>query len=214
MNTIDVKNIKLTDLKNKNIIKFNEGGNNYSYNISDSQLSLRFDLKSPVDSFIFTLKKADLEYYINYIVHKSKTKQPVDSVVLKLYSSRLNDVAEKSGLNQSFAGGRARHHNEVYIPIPILIHQTKPEFFPKRDQTFRIETNTGEKFLAKVCQENSKSLMSNPNKSLGKWILRDILNIKKGEPVTLNHLIKSKINSVVIEKFDENNFKIIPFNSN
>ena len=208
MNKIDVKNTKVIKIKDKNIIKYEDGEHNYSYNISDSQLSLRFDLTCPVDSFIHTQNKADLDYYINNIVNKPKAKQPVDSVVLKLYSSRLNEVAEKRGLNQSFADGRARHHDEVYIPIPKAVHNAKPDFFPPRHKTFILKTNDNQKFPAKVCQDNNKSLMSNPNKSLGKWILREQLKLPKGKKVTLRHLRQMKIDSVLIEKLDISNYKI------
>jgi len=214
MANVNIQKIKLLKSANPEIIKFSDGVAKYSFNKTKSTLCTYFSLDKPLDSFICSYNKRDFEFYIENIVPQANTKVPKNSVVLKLFSERRNIVELKSGLNQWRASGRERHHDETYIPIPIEIRRENPGFFPKRDQTFRIETNTGEKFLAKVCQENSKALMSNPNKSLGKWILRDILNIKKGELVTLNHLIKAKINSVVIEKFDENNFKIIPFNSN
>ena len=188
MDKIDVKNIELLKRSKQKIIKFTDGINKYSFSIKDSQLSKYFKLSSPVDSFDFTLNKKDLDYYIDYIVNKPKSKQPIDSVVLKLYSERLNNVAEKSGLNQSFADGRARHHDEVYIPIPIAVHRSKPNFFPPRDRTFRLTTLNGEKFPAKICQENNKALMSNPNKSLGNWILRQQLKLPIGQKATLNFL--------------------------
>ena len=129
MDKIDIKNIELLQRSKQKIIKFSDGINKYSFSIKDSQLSKYFKLSSPVDSFDFSLNKKDLDYYIDYIVNKPKSKQPIDSVVLKLYSERLNEVAEKSGLNQSYADGRARHPDEVYIPIPIAIHRDKPQFF-------------------------------------------------------------------------------------
>ncbi len=210
MNMIDIKKIKLLNVKNDSIIKFTDSYNKYSFSKSDSQLSLRFDLSSPVDSFNFTLRKADLDYYIDYIVNKPKSKQPIDSVILKLFSERLNEVAEKSGLNQSFADGRARHPDELYIPIPIAVHRSKPDFFPPRHKTFILKTNDDQKFPAKICQENNKALMSNPNKSLGEWVLRQHLKLPIGEKATLNYLRQMKLDSVLIEKFDDNNFTISP----
>ena len=40
-------------------------------------------------------------------------------------------VFEKSGLNQWNAGGRPRHSDEVYIPIPSEIHKNFQGFFSK-----------------------------------------------------------------------------------
>ena len=34
--------------------------------------------------------------------------------------------------------------------------------------------------IGKVCQENDKALMSNPNRDLGKWILRTVPGIPMG----------------------------------
>ena len=50
--------------------------------------------------------------------------------------------------------------------------------------------------------------MSNPNRDLGHWILRDVLKVKPGQIVTNDTLIKNQIDSVVIEKIDENNYNI------
>jgi hypothetical protein len=50
--------------------------------------------------------------------------------------------------------------------------------------------------------------MSNPNKSLGKWILREQLKLPKGEKATLRYLHQMKIDSVLIEKLDISNYKI------
>ena len=38
---------------------------------------------------------------------------------------------------------------------------------------------TGEIFSAKLCQENSKALMTNPNKALSDWLLRKVLQLKE-----------------------------------
>jgi hypothetical protein len=43
-------------------------------------------------------------------------------------------VFERSGLNQWNARGRKRNESEVYIPIPKLIHDKFPNFFPGRQQ--------------------------------------------------------------------------------
>ena len=42
--------------------------------------------------------------------------------------------------------------------------------------------------------------MSNPNKMLGKWILRDVLNIKRGTIVSRQMLDDVGIDSVIVRK--------------
>ena len=61
---------------------------------------------------------------------------------------------------------------------------------------------------AKICQDGGKALMSNPNKELGKWLLRDILHLKEGELLTMEKLNLFGFNNVVITKIDSENFKI------
>lgn len=67
---------------------------------------------------------------------------------------------------------------------------------------------TGEIFEAKVCQENSKALMTNPNKALSDWLLRKILQLKEGELATIEKLDKLGFDSVIITKNKKSEFKI------
>lgn len=52
----------------------------------------------------------------------------------------------------------------------------------------------------KVAQQRGKALMSNPNKALGKWILRDVLKIKEGTLVKMEMLEEVGIDSVKLTK--------------
>jgi len=61
---------------------------------------------------------------------------------------------------------------------------------------------------SKVCQDNEKALMSYSNKELGKWILRDVLNLKEGELLTYERLQILGIDSVRIDKIDNKIFEI------
>ena len=97
---------------------------------------------------------------------------------------------------------------EIYIPIPIYIHKNFPNFFPERDETFNLEIPTGEVFEAKVCQDNSKALMTNPNKALSDWLLRKVLQLKEGELATIEKLDKLGFDSVIITKNKIFEFKI------
>lgn len=50
--------------------------------------------------------------------------------------------------------------------------------------------------------------MSNPNKVLGKWLLRDVFELKEGEIVTYEMLEKFGVDSVVFTKNSENDYSI------
>lgn len=117
-------------------------------------------------------------------------------------------VFEKSGLNQWNAGGRKRDFGEVYIPIPKEIHHQFPDFFPNRDVPFNLQIPTGEIFSAKVCQDNSKALMTNPNKALSDWLLRKVFQVKEGELITIEKMNELGFDSVIIIKDDHENYKI------
>ncbi|MDA8753577.1 NgoFVII family restriction endonuclease [Candidatus Marinimicrobia bacterium] len=210
MTPINNDKIELIEYKNDQIIKFTDKKQFYSFNRTKSILYQQFSLQSPLDSFKYNFNKADIDFYIENIYPEIEEHVAIDSVILKLFSEKQKAVPLKSGLNQWNAGGRKRHSDEVYIPIPRKVHKEKPGFFPPRDQSFRIETDTGLKFLAKVCQDSDKALMSYPNKSLGNWILRDVLGMNKNQLVTLNLLKNKNVNSVKIDKFDEGNYKIFP----
>jgi hypothetical protein len=131
-------------------------------------------------------------------------------VILPLYGfkEKRKFVFEKSGLNQWNASGRKRDFGEVYIPIPIVINQLYPNFFPSRDSEFNLKVPTGEVLKAKVCQDNSKALMTNPNKALSDWLLRKVLGLKEGELATIEKMEELGFDSVIIQKDDNGNFKI------
>ena len=121
----------------------------------------------------------------------------------------------KSGLNQWNARGRPRNFNEVYISVPIEIHKRYPDFFPPRDTYFTLQTPINEKLTAKLCQENSKALMTNPNSALANWLLRKILKLKENELATLEKLENLGFDSVIVEKQSANAYRIdiMPLNS-
>lgn len=122
---------------------------------------------------------------------------------LPLYSKQGGvHVPEKSGLNQWNADGRTRNLNEVYIPIPKKIHRNLPVFFPERDTHFALILPNERILIAKVCQDNSKALMSCPNSDLGEWILRDELELEPGVLATYDMLISSEIDSVCVRRLD------------
>ena len=203
---------KISNIETKgNMRYFSDGLHDYSFNLSKSTLNKRFVTDQCYVSFDVKIIEDPFSYLLKHDKEaKMRSKdslQQIEKVYLPLYG-RNRTVYPKSGLNQCFAGGRLRKPYEVYIPIPIWIHDKFGDFFPPRDQPFDLRIPSGNTLQAKTCQAGGKALMSNPNKSLGEWILRKELGLKEGELVTMDHLKKKKIDSVLIEKLDENNFKI------
>ncbi len=210
MDRINIQNIK--DIKdNKSSIVFNDGIHDYSFSLSKSTLFKRFKTLNTIYEFnvdilkdpLFELQKNLYEKKI-ILEEEEKIKQ---TIFLPLYG-RKQTVFEKSGLNQWNAKGRIRNYDEVYIPVPIKIHQFFPNFFPNRDTPFSLKFPDGDIVNAKICQENGKALMTYPNKKLGKLILRDGLKLNIGELATYDKLQLLGIDSVRIDKISNLEFEI------
>lgn len=223
MHSIDINKINNIQIK-PNSIAFNDKLNEYSFNLSKSTLFKRFKtlnfteldikiLKDPYENLNGILHR----YKLDYILEKPKREY----VVLPLFSTRYDDVAEGSGLNQWNSQGRTRDINEVYIPVPTKIHKFFPDFFPinKKGIYFNLKLPNGKNLTASMCQDlylpingkkvnKGKGLMSNPNKDLGQWILREILKIPEGILVTYQMLEDIGIDSVEIRKIDLENYEI------
>ena len=208
MDLIDTGNIILIKADNKSVV-FTDERHEYSYLYSKSTLFKRFKVASavPIKVAIFEDPFDILEASLNLKTIKSARLLPC--VVLPLYSEKgIKHVPEKSGLNQWNAGGRQRKDREVYIPIPAWIHKQYSDFFPPRDVNFNLHLPDKKVLCAKVCQDNNKALMSNPNTDLGEWLIDDVLKLREGEIVTYPMLLNVGIDSVEISKQDDKNFHI------
>lgn len=232
---LNTKKIHVTK-DTKKSIQFDDGEDFYTYNLSKSTLFKKFMVPSNVkehhdipvsiikDPYKILKKLIGVEEYrgtqkdalsdigklTGIIAPQKELKFGENFVILKLFSKRLNEVPPKSGLNQWNAGGRERDPDEVYIPIPLAIHKEFPKFFPSREKPFRLHLPDGSVMSAKICQDNGKALMSNPNKALGKWLLRKILQLKEGELLTKKKLEQAGFDSIIVFKDKKNpiDFKI------
>ena len=222
----DYEKINISNLQNiKNSPKslnFSDGKNEYFFNHSKSVLQRKFYLPKNFSSIDIKIIENPFELLLSLqkILPSAEISSPkiagLDFVILPLFSLKGGkNVPLRSGLNQWSAGGRKRDLNEIYIPVPIEIHRQYPEFFPPRDTCFVLKTPLNEDLNAKICQENGKALMSNPNSALAKWLLRGILRLKEGELATLERLENLGFDSVIIEKISQNEFSIdiMPLNS-
>lgn len=181
---------------------FNDGNSNYCFNRSKNVLFKKFDLRQFNNSEIIPLEIFDdiLKRILDWtnlgvsqiqLLSNSFTEQEsplvagTDYVVLPLYATKnkqKKEVQQSAGINQWNAAGRKRKFGESYIPIPIVIHKKYPDFFPERDHKFKIKLPNGKIISAKVCQENEKALMSDPNTDLCDWLF-NIIDLSKNESV-------------------------------
>lgn len=212
---IDSNHIKTVKEK-KASLQFEDGRNIYTFNYSKSTLFRQFItpkeayylpveiIKDPFSLLLELFEDKELELSTNQFI------KGINYVILPLYGINKKEkfVFPKSGLNQWNAGGRQRNFGEVYISIPSFIHKDYPDFFPNRDEKFNLEIPTKEIFSAKVCQDNSKALMTDPNKALSDWLLRTVLHLYEGELATIEKLNKLGFDSVIITKNDNQNYKI------
>ena len=89
-----------------------------------------------------------------------------------------------------------------------MVNERYPDFFPSREEEFSLQIPTGEIFQAKICQDNSKALMTNPNKALSDWLLRKIFQLGEGELATYERLNLLGFDSVIITKDSEGKYSI------
>lgn len=214
-------------------IRFSDGTNIYSYSKSKSVLMKKFDLTlyKTLPPIPLTIDPDIWKKISNSVVEKSLTEAltvseeqgspsedttklipGVDFVILPLYSTRgtTKTVEAASGINQWNAGGRLRKYGEAYIPIPALVHRLAPGFFPERDKPFELVLpNSTDPVNAKVCQQGSKALMSNPNDRLCRWLYKvidskfsdyDFDRPPTREPFTYSDLQRVGRDSVIVIK--------------
>lgn len=211
MKSIDLPKIKVLSTNN-NTIHFTDGIEDYNFNISKSTLLKKFITRSEI-GFEVKVIEDPFEFLKNLqtLVLSNETMKIKESVVLPLYSNTKqsgNFVPEKSGLNQWNAGGRKRDEKEVYIRIPLWIHRDFKGFFPPRGESFNLKLPNGVVLSAGVAQDGGKALMSNPNKALGNWLIDTVLKVKAGKVVSYQDLEDVGVDSVEIQKIDEQNFEI------
>ena len=214
---------------------FTDGKSNYNYNTSKNVLIKQFkfaakpaiiDLAIFDDIFDRVLAWFEVNKQSGFKISSDEGKQllvvedpvqmkpGVDFVVLPLYSTRGEEknVAPKSGINQWNAAGRIRKFGEAYIPIPSEVHRLCPKFFPDRDQKFDIILpNSSTPVQSKVCQEGRKALMSDPNSTLGHWIMKvlrpslsdsdfECPTSSKDKPFTYKDLVSISKDAVIVKK--------------
>ncbi len=213
MDKVQIEELKITKESQKSI-HFTDGKNQYNFNVSKSVLLKKFS-NSRISAELAVEILTEPFSILHRILTDSRTvpdpkKDSHATILLPLFIMKngIKKVPERSGLNQWNAGGRARDPDEVYIPIKSTIRKKFPDFFPPRNVKFTLKLPNGNKISAKICQDNDKALMSDPNKALGQWILREVLELKERKLLTYKILQEVGIDSVMIRKNSEMEYEI------
>lgn len=218
--TIDIENIQIIkDRGNVNNTYFTDGKHTYHFSTSKNTLYMIFDNMDVVDSFEVEIMDDPYEFLMsefykegsNLIIETDNNIEQKPQICLRLYSSNNKVgkfVPEKSGLNQWNAGGRKRNPNEVYIPYPSEDRKLTKDFFPPRDTHFILHFPDKSIIEAKVCQDDGKALMTNPNKILGEWLLRKVFGLEEGTVLTYEMLEKFGVDCVIFTKNDDLDYSI------
>jgi hypothetical protein len=222
---IDVNGREIDDfIEDTKGIRFTDGLSVYNFSKAKNVLFKRFEVSIPRDSEIIPIE-IDFNIWETFadgfkvvlserrgelLVEPDELVAGEGYVILPLYSPSTKKVERASGINQWNAGGRDRKFGEAYIPIPAEVHRLAPGFFPERNKVFSLFLPNSEKPVnAKVCSDNSKALMTNPNDLLCRWLYRvidknfsdDVFNRPPNrEPYTYEDLKNIGVDSVMVTK--------------
>jgi hypothetical protein len=196
---IDIDKLKLISGRSKYPI-FSDGKSEYNYNQTKSTLLKKFKLNMFENSETIELPIISEEKIYNILSSFYKGLNPNDFikdeqesfkfineqndefVILPLYGTTTHKfVEEKSGINAWNAGGRERKFGECYIPLPAIVHDIKPNFFPPKTHKFRTKLPNGKIITTKLSQgsdEKSKAFQSDPLTSLGEWV-HDMIDLSE-----------------------------------
>ena len=220
---IDINNIKI--IKNRGNINntyYTDGNHTYHFSKSKNTLYMLFDNCIILDQFDVEISTDPYNYLMNISenqVDSNHSNQKYNDIInqteqqicIKLYSTKsdgTNHVYPKSGLNQWNADGRKRHPDEIYIPYPKSDRILTAGFFPNSDCIFNLKLPDNTLIKAKICQQDGKAIMSNPNKVLGNWLLRNVFNLPEFTLITYEMLCKFDIGCVIFTKENDDNYRI------
>lgn len=221
---IQLDSLKLHN-QNGKTYTFTDGLNTYKFYASKSVLLKEFNASvKNVCARVPIIQFDDPFELLRMIQLPVQTKEESKEVIyLPIYSDLKMKVEEKSGFNawnaasKSKGSGLLRPDYEAYIPIPKWIHHTFPRFFgfdalnkEERNNAvpFNLHLPDDRVIKAIVTQDDGKSLQTNPQNVLGKWILHDVFGLQSRELVSMDHLIRLGVDSLKIIKLDDKNYKI------
>lgn len=220
---IDIDNLSMIPNRgNVNNTYFTDGHHTYHFSVSKNTLYMIFEDMELLDTFDVEIMDDPYNFLMTLMYGEEQTDVPEEilrpaqtarfpQICLRLYSTKSDGtkfVAEKSGLNQWNAAGRPRNPNELYIPYPVEDRRRTVGFFPDRNTVFNLRLPDGSVISAKICQQDGKAIMSNPNKILGEWLLRNVFELPEGTVVTYEMLQRFGVDSVVFTKHGELEYSV------
>src|SRR5690625_4795012 len=138
-----------------------------------------------------------------------KLKKPSISYYLYIrLDTKIEECQRKVDLINGMQGEEIEIVMKFIYPYQYIFIKTIQTSSPPRDIHFNLILPHGETLVAKVCQDNSKALMTTPNTALSNWLLRNILNLEEGELATRQKLDYLGFDSVKVTKFNDNTFYI------
>ncbi len=231
---IDIDHITLIRNRgNVNNTYFTDGRHIYHFSTSKNTLYMIFEDMALLDSFAVEIMN-DPYSFLMHMMHGTENeivREAAEAIIqapavprepqicLRLYSEKTDGtkfVAEKSGLNQ-WNGARfvrrtgeykPRDPNELYIPYPAEDRRRTVGFFPDRETVFNLRLPDSSVIPAKICQQDGKAIMSNPNNLLGEWLLRKVFELEEGTMVTYDMLLRFGVDSVVFTKHGELDYSV------
>jgi hypothetical protein len=217
---IDIENIVIDEKRGKdNNIYFSDGLHQYHFSLSKNTLYMLFDNMKLLETVQIDIVENPYDILLTTTSMGAKEQKPEkNQICLRLYTTRHGEkeIELHSGLNQ-WNGARKtykkdkitgekqlvketpRNKDECYISYPIE-DRARKDFFPPKDTSFQLLLPNRQWLSAKICQQGGKAIMSNPNNELGKWLLRDVLQILYGEIVSYQHLQEAGYDSVIFTK--------------
>ncbi|MCL1986654.1 MAG: NgoFVII family restriction endonuclease [Firmicutes bacterium] len=212
MKFIDIDKIVLLPKKKESKATFfTDGIEQYKFDSTKSTLFKKFTFNECFKFVEVDILENPLDELENLQNGQIEEITFVESAIIPLYSRDLQQgkvVKPKSGLNIWNSGGRKRDFNEVYIPFNKYVKEKYENFFPLRETPFEVELPSGKILSMKICQDGGKAIMSNPNKALGKWLLRDVLRLEEGTILTYEMLLKVGVDAVEFLKIAPLKYKL------
>lgn len=194
-----------------------ESLDSFNVDILTDPYSALMDFMDTADPIDIESSTGGIDFKLGNLLETLPLIPKEEQLCLRLYALRRGEkyVPQRSGLNQWNAGGRRRDPNEIYIPYLTEDRLRSKDFFPGRDTIFDLKLPDGTIVPAKVCQDagtgdpnEGKSIMSNPNKVLGEWLLRKVFELPENTVVTYEHLEKFGVDSVIFTKHEEGKYSI------
>lgn len=170
-----------------------------------------------VDSALLDIIKSKLETYLLDDTLTDHEKVKLRSNTLE-FAATIANTELKNDLREIMY----RPETEMYIPIPdaAQFHINHPNFFgenfgavkpnsktlalPREQRVFNLVFEpSGDSLPCFICQDNGKGIQSIKKQTeLGRWILKDIFQLKEYEPLTSQKLKELDINGLRFSKYE------------